>query len=325
MAMMGEQQQFKVQQQAGSLGGVGMAAKVSSSNDRLPAQFVPPTPPPLFTHAHEHMAHTCVRPQMLAAAEDIGRRGVNVAHVGDMKAYSAMRFVNSSDAVPSPPPADSCPPPPSEISAPPSATNSASTSTSTITANSSEKSTHTGPPSVAELPQLSPLLEPLATPTSAPPPAVESASSLTSQIQAYTHLKEALALYVYALKLMKGAVSAAQRVMVVVRATIQQNQQGVMDSHQALLGRCEVSQKWLSAQFNGILDRAEAGNKQVTQLEMIVPATTRQSDVESAQELVYNFVMRCGREGATKQLLSQFAEAKVRGKAAGVGTLDGQS
>jgi hypothetical protein len=194
---------------------------------------------------------------MLAAAEDIGRRGVNVAHVGDMKAFSAMRLVGEGDVKP-PPSADLAQPPPSADLAPPANQEQGASSSS---GDATSQETAESPPESAS-----------PSPSASASPAAPPAQPLLSQ--AHAHLKEALALYVYALKLMKGAVSAAQRVMDVVRATLQQQQAqqphigssgmgGVMDTHQALLGRCDVSLKWLNGQFNGILERAEAGQKQV--------------------------------------------------------------
>ncbi len=144
------------------------------------------------------------------------------------------------------------------------------------------------------------------------------------------HLKEAISLYVYALRLVQGAIVASQRVQDVVRSTLpaqqQQQQQStapkVTEGHHALLQRCELSLKWMMSQFNSILERAEAGNVEMA----AVTSGSNQAGilsqasalVPSAQELIYNHAVKCGREGSVKLLMGQVEGARAGFKMAGI-------
>jgi hypothetical protein len=149
--------------------------------------------------------------KMLAAAEDVGRRAVNIAHVGDTRAYVAMRLMMESQQI---------------------GGGGFSASAASSLASERRPSDDSSSPAKGDANNV----QPSSSPTSAATVSSNSSSATSA------HLKEALSLYVYALRLMKGAVGAAQRVMDVVRTTIEGGGGGGgggvnNESHQALFQR----------------------------------------------------------------------------------------
>jgi hypothetical protein len=74
---------------------------------------------------------------------------------------------------------------------------------------------------------------------------------------------------------------------------------------------------------DSILERAEAGHNEISAAsvplsEAGAAATSSPVNVASAQELIYNHALKCGREGAIKQLLGQHDAAKACYRVAGL-------
>merc|ERR1719469_1507612 len=89
-------------------------------------------------------------------------------------------------------------------------------------------------------------------------------TSHPSLIQA--HFREALKCYLKALSMLKGSVNAAQRVMKELQGlkSMIPNQ----NSSFAHLGsRCDISCTWLTGQFKGVLERADAASTEISKME----------------------------------------------------------
>lgn len=93
-----------------------------------------------------------------------------------------------------------------------------------------------------------------------------------------------------------------------------------MDSHAALLRRCKNSQKWLATQFNGILERAEAGQAKLEALkEMAGAEGVEGADTAlTATELIYAAAIKNGREGNAKLLSGELHVSKDLFKTSGI-------
>ena len=122
---------------------------------------------------------------------------------------------------------------------------------------------------------------------------------------------------------MKGAITASQRVSDVV-TTISggaSSREGspVLDSHAALLRRCKNSQKWLATQFNGILERAEAGQAKLEALNEVAGAEGVEADnALTATELIYAAAIKNGREGNAKLMSGELHVSKDLFKTSGI-------
>jgi len=316
---------------------------------------------------------------MLAAAEDVGRRAINVAHVGDTRAYLAMQFLLNTTAT------------------------SSSTHTNAVNQRSSQHlhagaatvdveethafamdcddddhmSTDDAFPFAAIIEEegegeeneegLSSCI-----PASSSSPAKAStagavATSTNATAAARIHLREALLCYVNALQMMKGAVFAARKVSFnatraaafvpkksPMSSTTASSSHGFVSASLALQERCQVSLKWLGTQFDGILERADAAHEQLESIKLSTSISSnglvekanashkysmihKQSSTSSlsshhsdvpmvsnadghltAEELVYNHAMACGKDGAVKQVLGQHEAAIASYKSAGL-------
>jgi hypothetical protein len=274
--------------------------------------------------------------KMLQAAEDIARRAINVAHVGDVEAFNAMKFFISSDSF---------------ASATASATASASASASATVSGgessssggegkSSNESSTTSATSMSAAPfglELEEVQEDenegqeevqeesnQKGEDEASKSVTNTSSAKPTPKAARKHLAEAVSLYFYSLRLMKGAITASQRVSDVV-TTISggaSSREGspILDSHAALLRRCKNSQKWLATQFNGILERAEAGQAKLEALkEMAGAEGVEGADTAlTATELIYAAAIKNGREGNAKLLSGELHVSKDLFKTSGI-------
>ena len=88
--------------------------------------------------------------------------------------------------------------------------------------------------------------------------------------------------------------------------------------HSALLRRCHVSERWLGTQFKGILERAEAGSARLDTMRSSGALGGSEADnaastvsVGTAATLIYQHAVKCGKEGAARQVLGQLDSAKV--------------
>eukprot|EP00586_Coscinodiscus_wailesii_P000427 CAMPEP_0172488052 /NCGR_PEP_ID=MMETSP1066-20121228/17403_1 /TAXON_ID=671091 /ORGANISM="Coscinodiscus wailesii, Strain CCMP2513" /LENGTH=895 /DNA_ID=CAMNT_0013255033 /DNA_START=317 /DNA_END=3004 /DNA_ORIENTATION=+ len=270
--------------------------------------------------------------KMLAAAEDVGRRAVNIAHLGDTRAYIGMKLMmaqqdGGSSLLSSSPMEGVIEEEEDErMSAPEDLQN---------------RSNHSNRSSIKASLPLEPLPEEddddempfaFAPVTPAPctlKPIISAANSSITHSNSkpsrsitigmiHAHFREALSCYIKALSLMKGALKAAQRVMEVVETTT--------DRH--FLERCELSLNWLSTQFQGVLERADAANHELRKApspsattddaNTNTTNTTHQEPTTSVEELIYNHSLSCGRDGAVKQLLGQYDAARACYRSAGL-------
>ena len=171
------------------------------------------------------------------------------------------------------------------------------------------------------------------------------------------HFREALSSYLKAMSMIKGAVSACQRVSselsgarsggvgVAENSSPGGGAEENLNSLVALGRRCEVSQSWLMGQFTAALERADASNSEIARLQTLInaqqqqqqrqtkggkggtqtmvlstsPSTDRASSaVLTVEELIYDHSLLCGRDGALKQLLGQLDAARSCYRSAGL-------
>ena len=182
-----------------------------------------------------------------------------------------------------------------------------------------------------------------------------SSSSSSAMVQA--HFREALSCYVKALSMIKGAVGATQRVLAELElegqaSTASGPKGSPPDANHiaSLKRRCEVSHGWLTGQFKGVLERADAANAKIAELEKAsqqanstasagsggssssaaaaaatsgaAPSSSSTSSatatIAKVEELIYNHSLACGRDGAVKQLLGQNEVARSCYRSAGL-------
>ncbi len=279
--------------------------------------------------------------KMLATAEDIGRRAVSVAHLGDTRAYVGMRLIHTNEcgsSLLSSTPMEGVE---EEVvnerrSKDEGSDDSSSTEImaparrhSSVSSDKFMTEAKTDDDEVEEMPfAISPEAQVVALPSRAATVSVyhrgSSMSSLkrlpqkadTATIRA--HFGEALTCYLKALKMLKSAVGAAQRVSNDLENLMTQVGRSPTDYDVPTLQRqCEITSTWLSKQFHGVLERADAATVEISKL----PSASDQKEmlpVTSVEELIYNHSLGAGRDGAVKQLLGQYEAARACYRSAGL-------
>jgi serine/threonine-protein kinase ULK/ATG1 len=280
--------------------------------------------------------------KMLAASEDVGRRAISVAHLGDNRAYLAMRMVlmneHNSSLLLSAGQMEGIVEETVDHDGGTVTDDSSSTEiTASIRRRRSSSATDKSMPDVkedeldempfvfnAESPPLFETGMPSRTSTT-----FGTGVSITSPrhpskatpavIRA--HFEEALSCYLKGLKLLKGSVGAAQRVaMELESVSLQRLKPDQLTHVQNMKKRCEVTATWLGGQFSGVLERADAATTEIRKLPS--PQTlSERNDVQSAtsaEELIYNHSCAYGRQGAVKQLLGQNEAARSSYRSAGL-------
>lgn len=312
--------------------------------------------------------------KMLSAAEDVGRRAVTVAHLGDTRAYLAMRLIMTGSLQSS----SSTPMEGVEEETNEQGSDGGdTTSSNTMIATGRRRAVSTDRPASMEedndeeddeMPfaisadsdtdpsgALAPMLAAHVSRGSSvinPKRSVgghRSSPSNAAMIQ--VHFREALSCYVKALSMIKGAVGAAQRVSAELdlegQASTTSGPKSLPpdgDRLAPLKRRCEVSHGWLTGQFKGVLERADAANAKISELEKTAQESTTAStgsggstssaagaaaahssttssssaNVAKVEELIYNHSLACGRDGAVKQLLGQNEVARSCYRSAGL-------
>lgn len=296
------------------------------------------------TSINELEAQITAATKMLAASEDVGRRAITVAHLGDNRAYTAMRLVMMSEGGAS-----------SFISASPmegiveesvdhdnGAVTDDSSSTEIMASARRRRSSSATDKTMAdaktdedadEMPfaviAVSPPLVAAGMPSREITP-VNKGSLMSSNKAAMkptpavirSHFSEALSCYLKALKMLKGAVGAAERVTTELDGLSTQRLSNEQLAHvQAMMRRCEVTSTWVEGQFRGVLERADAATAEISKLHLSSHSqniTETLPAVISAEELIYNNSLACGREGAVKQLLGQYEAARSCYRSAGL-------
>ena len=288
--------------------------------------------------------------KMIAAAEDVGRRAISVAHLGDQRAFAAMRLVFVSESTSS-----------SLLSATQmegieeevdGAVTDDDRSTEIMTSIRRRRSSSATDKSMADAKAVEDADEmPFALQSESPPvfsagfPSRESLPAMNKDkgttitgskhsvkptpavIRA--HFSEALSCYLKALRMLKGAIAAAQGVLneldTLVALGLSSEQ---LDHSKRMKKRCESTAAWLSGQFKCVLERGDATNVEISKVAIAaasqhLPAEQQQPRSEvgplvSVEELIYNHAMGYGREGAVKQLLGQFEHARSCYRTAGL-------
>ena len=282
------------------------------------------------------LAHIDVLVRMLSASEDIGRRAITVAHLGDMRAYLGMGLLVTLKEE-------------SQLSSMSTGTSmeGVDEEKSTDICNSKRLSIEKSVPEEGEGDDDDDEEEelPFAMTTSSDGGSGENTSDpcaqnvnivkssdniktrgeSTSLPIIHLHFREALMCYFKALTMMKVSISAAQKVTKEVDEILHQSHPGNISAtdknpYTPLKNRCSASLEWLSGQFTAVLERADAASDQISKLQKGNP--TRIDGEEEGQvcveELIYNHSLKCGREGAVKQILGNYDEARSCFRSAGL-------
>mmetsp|Transcript_1171 Transcript_1171/g.2527 ORF Transcript_1171/g.2527 Transcript_1171/m.2527 type:complete len:954 (+) Transcript_1171:237-3098(+) len=282
--------------------------------------------------------------KMLAASEDVGRRAISVAHLGDNRAYMAMKMLmmnesgsslllsggamegieeeNDSGAVTD----DSSS---TEIMASVRRRRSSSmndTSMADINKDNEEGESEM-PFAVAADAQSPPILS-AGMPTRVSTSFGKSTSITSSARQSIrptpmlirSHFNEALSCYLKALKMLKGAVHGAQGVERELQTLSARVSSDKVASVQKLMKRCQLTIVWLGEQYKGVLERAEASNTEIGKVPNAVGEGERGETPRtcSVDELIFNNALAYGREGAVKQLLGQLEASRSSYRSAGL-------
>lgn len=223
--------------------------------------------------------------KMMAASEDVGRRAISVAHLGDHRAYLAMHLSmmneGGSSLLSASPmegieeDADECE----------RGNVTDETSTEIAATNRRRRSSSVTDKSMTDAKEEAEEM-PFAIHSEAPPEIASGMPSRSSNsfTKGYSitsskptikptpamiraHFNEALRCYLKTLQMLKGAMGATQRVRTVAEGLISQGvSQPDLEHLQKLQKRCETTSKWLNEQFKGVLDRADAANTEIAKV-----------------------------------------------------------
>lgn len=295
-------------------------------------------------------ARSDVLAKMLAAAEDVGRRAVNVAHVGDTRAYLAMKIIMSNDSDSSLPsgttPMEGVEEEYDEVGGEvfgyPEGASSAYLSSRTrcvsIDRSLSKQVKSNMKDDDDEDDEMPFAMASASSDSNLSPPAIigrtnnsDSSKNLPSTTRVagnnfhptltQAHFREALKCYLKALSMLKGSVHASQRVTKELQS-LTSSLTNHNTSFVHLVSRCDISRTWLTGQFKGVLERADAANTEILKIEANHSSSDEtnidKKEVLSVEELVYNHSLACGRDGAVKQLLGQYDAARSCYRSAGL-------
>lgn len=285
----------------------------------------------MFTGQHK-LTHTTTPQQqfetqitaatkLLATAEDVGRRAVCVAHLGDRRAFSAMRLVSEdrSGAVT-----------PMEEDDDSVSCGSRQRRRSSSATDKTMADTKTALELEEEMPfavqsEVKPIVA-AAIPTRDVSDHTRDTTTMTTTTRVvdakptpeaiFQTFNEALTCYVKALAMLKGALGAAQGVgkdlqdIALGKLLTMDQRNYVNQMHK----RSQVVLHWLGNQFKGVLGRGDAANTEIRNL-----APTQGSVVmTSVEELLFQHSLGFGREGAVKQLLGHFEASRSSYRSAGL-------
>jgi len=289
--------------------------------------------------------------ELLATAEDVGRRAVSVAHLGDARAYLALRLslMNEGSSLLSLSPMEVVVGEEEEANG---AVTDDSSTTEIMASRRRPRSVSNTDKFMSEAGQLEEEAEEMpfacvnqeyvsasvatGIPSRSHPPAFSKTTSPAAmkhvikptRAMVQAHFKEALSCYLKTLQMLKGALTGAQKVEKDLVMYLSQQKFLSFDQRnrvQALQKRCTVTTGWLGGQFKGVLERADAANVEIGKVEVSSQHSSQQSHsltefqpVKPAEELIYNHALACGREGAVKQLLGQFEAARSSYRSAGL-------
>jgi len=275
------------------------------------------------------LAHIDALARMLATAEDIGRRAITVAHLGDVRAYLAMGLLVAQREE-------------SQLSSMSTGTpmegvdEEGNSDTATISNSkrlSSRKAAVEEDEEEEELPfamttsfdggmSHSPsnnIMSNLA-PTTGNDKSSETPKEEITSPMIQVRFREALMVYFKTLTMMKGSIYAAQKVMKEIEEVANlpagHPSSNNKNPYTPLNTRCSASLEWLRGQFSAVLERADAASEQISKLQKANPS---QEDASiCVEELIYNHSLKCGREGAVKQILGHYDVARSCYRSAGL-------
>lgn len=288
--------------------------------------------------------------KMIAAAEDVGRRAISVAHLGDTRAYLAMRCLiglTTGSSLLSAAPMEGVEKSNDEHSSA-NVTNyeEGSSHSTEVTGQARKRTSSSTDRSMDEAKAVDDDEEEMpfaiAVETAqikdssfVPIPSRSGNESLyrkNSIVASKADPKfspqlvrlrfgEALTSYLKSLSMIKCVLGAVQKVKKDVEYARGQGQMSIDQAKRVefLVTRCDTTTNWLSGQFTGVLERADAANAEISKFP--VPASGERTDtlpVTSATELIYNHSLACGRDAAVKQLLGQFEAARSCYRTAGL-------
>ncbi|KAL3777305.1 hypothetical protein HJC23_008907 [Cyclotella cryptica] len=285
------------------------------------------------------LAHIESLAQMLAAAEDVGRRAITIAHLGDARAYLAMGILFARrDSSPS---SSSSATPMEEIEENRNSSNPRSSLRGRISKKAiiEEEEEHDDDElpfamtssmddgSADEMSQ-SPVgnimsnLIPLIGNNNDNNTASDSKNEDVPTLMRL-HFREALQCYLKTLSMMKGSICAAQKVLddvdEVMRLPSLRSSPNANNPYTPMHKRCSGSLDWLRRQFSAVLERADAASDEISKLEKANSLQTQEKDVlVSVEELIYNHSLKCGRDGAVKQILGHYDSARSCYRSAGL-------
>ncbi|KAL7539687.1 hypothetical protein ACHAXR_009495 [Thalassiosira sp. AJA248-18] len=279
------------------------------------------------------LAHIDALARILAASEDIGRRAITVAHLGDVRAYLAMELLVAQKEE-------------SQLSSMSTGTPMEGVddekNSDTPTVNSSKKmsSLKAAAEEEEELPFAMTSSSDGGTSHSPSNDLMSNTAAIvgndkssenerpkeeisTATIQ--VHFQEALMCYFKTLTMMKGSIRAAQKVAKDVEEVVNLPTAGHPSSNNKnpytpLKERCTASIDWLKGQFSAVLERADAASEQISKIQKANPSQMEGGGETSVcvEELVYNHSLKCGREGAVKQILGEYESARSCYRSAGL-------
>lgn len=270
------------------------------------------------------LAHIETLARMLAASEDIGRRAITVAHLGDVRAYLAMGLLvaqrdESQSSLSSSTPMEGV-----VEDRRSSSTKQFVSRNNTIEEEDEDDFPFAMTTSSEEMSQspagnimanLAPIFGNASN---------EESNEEMSPCMIEVHFREALECYLKTLSMMKGSIRAAQKVLKEIEDVIinlsSRMTPDANNPYTPLRKRSNASLDWLQGQFSAVLERADAAEKQIFKLQKA--NQTQQMEGSGTfvcvQELIYNHSLKCGREGAVKQLLGHYEAARSRYRSAGL-------
>lgn len=279
--------------------------------------------------------------KMLAASEDVGRRAICVAHLGDRQAFQAMRLATTTESNTS-----------SMLSVTPmegieehenedqdsGEVTDDSSSTEIMASVRRRRSSSATDKSMAEA-RVDPedVEMPFAVKSDSKPimaaglpsRAVVSFSKETSMTSGTapqkptptlirSHYNEALVCYLKALKMLKGAIGAGERVSKEVESLLSKRLSNDQSTYVGQIKkRNQMTVEWLGNQFRGVLERGDAANSSISKMSSVSQSAESQ-DAASIEELLYNHALSFGREGTVKQLLGHYEAARSCYRSAGL-------
>ena len=232
--------------------------------------------------------------RMLSAAEDVGRRAINVVHVGDTRAYLAMRslMANTEMSCSSGIPMEGVVEEKDDneddengsfFNQVPNNNDGIAAGSSILSKRVRAVSTDQSDGGEDEDDEM-----PFAIPTADDEPISTKSKDLngkhqnsvtvisdanTFQYQTKTpvetiqmYFREAMTCYIKSLTMLKGSVHASQRILDELNSIGNMSAGNEMESMNQFKKRCETSHKWLGGQFKGVLERAEGAKGEISKL-----------------------------------------------------------